>query len=363
MQALHCFAVQQVIGLAPPSRSRHRSLLSTTVPLMHATHLGCCCCCCLQVERLIHRTRFQLERLQQEEAAYDEQEQLTGVDAAPLLRPEERAAAEAALRAPEADAEEDEEEEQEEETSSSSSSSSLYSSDSSSDEEEEDEAERAGARRRRAAKAASAAEQQRRQRLRRRDEDVGRRAAVEQQRAQRVQDNAERQAALEELRRQQQQAAVDADAAKLARLLPQGPPGAVQPAAAAEGEAAAAAAEATGSAVAAASTSPTGSGSLGWKRCAQQLLRQAGDLPKRSAAPAGKTSGQGAPAPAGSLPAKEIERLVEGAVLPSCQLIAAVCRAICNATEVRLLTLPACLPACMHACTEMLCMSWLALPP
>jgi hypothetical protein len=307
---------------------------------MHAAHLGCCCC--LQVERLIHRTRFQLERLQQEEAAYDEQEHLTGVDAAPLLRPEERAAAEAALRVPEADTEE---EEQEEELSSSS--------DSSCDEEEEDGAERAEARSRRAAKAASAAEQQRRQRLRRRDEEVGRRAAAKQQRAQRVQEDAQRQAALWELRRQQQQAGVDADAAKLARLLPQGPPGAAQQAAAAAAAAGeAAAAEATGSA-AAASTSPTGSGSLGWKRCAQQLLRQTGDLPKRSAAPPGKSSAQGAPAPAGSLPAKEIERLVEGAVLPSCQLIAAVCRAICHATEVRppacvrcLACLPACLPAC-----------------
>lgn len=208
-----------------------------------------------------------MERLRGEEADFDKAQGLEGVEAGPFGLAE--AEAEAEVEAEEAPP---------------TSSSSSDSSDSESDTD--------------LVEAAAAQQQQRaaeavRQRLR----------AMEaaQQREQQV-----------AARRQAAQEAVDADAAKLAQLLPQQAPS--SPGGSQEG----------------AGASPQAA--LGWRKAAQQLLRQAGELPRRAVQQAGRGGSGGG---SGGLEAKEVEAMVEAGIQPNLGPLAVVLRAICDTTPVR----------------------------
>jgi hypothetical protein len=136
--------------------------------------------------------------------------------------------------------------------------------------------------------------------------------AVEQRRqerqASREQERREEGERREEAARQERQAGVDAEAAKLAQLLAQ--------------ERAAPPVGSPGQSTIAAA--------LGWRRCAQQLQRQGGELPRRQAPPPALQGSSKAP----QLDAAEVQRLAGGAVLPNVEPLAALLRALCSPGEV-----------------------------
>ncbi|KAL4859991.1 Peptidyl-prolyl cis-trans isomerase B [Chlorella vulgaris] len=259
------------------------------------------------VDRLLEQTRRGLAQLEEEEAADDEEQGTAGVQAAPFVREEDFAGLRSQQQqgGREGSAEidlissEDEEE-------------------SSDDEQGEEKAAAAGAQRHgdssgggegseggpEGAQGGAAGPQQRRQ-----EEQQGRREAK---------------AADQQRREQEQQDSVDADAAKLAQLLPQQGEPASPPAPATAAASAATTAAAT-------ATSPKAPAAV-WRRCAQQLLRQAGELPRRAAPPPPPKTGGTGPAIKCIEPA-EVERLAAAAALPSLGCLAALLRAICTASE------------------------------
>lgn len=174
-------------------------------------------------------------------------------------------------------------------------------------------------------------------------------AAAADAKRRRQEEAAERAAAAEAQKQRQLQEAVDAEAVRMAELLPQQ---AQQEAQQAEQQQdkqgqqpqqqGAAGPAADG---AQALTSP-GSAPGGWRRYAQQLQKHAGRLPWRTA-PAASKPGAGGPGPAAAAAPKltaeqaaardaaEVQKLLQGCCTPSPQPLAALLRAVGNCTQVR----------------------------
>lgn len=126
--------------------------------------------------------------------------------------------------------------------------------------------------------------------------------------------------------RRREREALDAAAARLAQLLPQQGQPPQSPAAAGQQQQP----QRQGSSPASPEAAPQT-----WQRCALQVLRQAGGLPKQQSAPQTKQQQQQGKQGIARLEQKQVEELMRTCRVPSTQPLMAVLRAIAGATEVR----------------------------